>query len=88
MPERYGPWKTAHERFRRWTEDGTWARLKREAIAWAEAAGEFDWDAKADSTVVRAHRHAAGARKRGTVWLIRRYSKAWVAPSRCITRSG
>src|SRR3954469_3518330 len=23
LPERYGPWKTAHERLRRWTADGT-----------------------------------------------------------------
>jgi hypothetical protein len=23
MPERYGPWKTCHERFRRWATDGS-----------------------------------------------------------------
>lgn len=80
MPERYGPWKTAHERFRRWAEDGTWARLKREVIALAEAAGEVDWDAQADSTVVRAHQHAAGARKRGSPRRIRGHGRAWVAP--------
>ncbi len=27
LPERYGPWKTCHERLRRWTADGTWARI-------------------------------------------------------------
>ena len=27
MPERYGPWKTAHERLRIWTADGTWERI-------------------------------------------------------------
>lgn len=27
MPERYGPWKTAHERLRRCTADGTWDRV-------------------------------------------------------------
>jgi len=26
LPERYGPWKTAHEQMRRWTADGTWDR--------------------------------------------------------------
>jgi hypothetical protein len=31
------------------------ARLKAQVIALAEAAGEVDWDAQADSTVVRAH---------------------------------
>ena len=64
LPQRYGPWKTAHERFRRWAEDGTGARLKAQVIALAEAAGDINWDAQADSTVVRAHQHAAGARKR------------------------
>jgi hypothetical protein len=29
----------------------------------AEAAGELDWDVQIDSTLVRAHQHAAGARK-------------------------
>jgi hypothetical protein len=28
-----------------------------------DAAGGIDWDASVDSTVVRAHQHAAGARK-------------------------
>jgi transposase len=66
MPERYGPWKTAHERFRRWAVDGTWAALKRHVIALAEADEDVDWDAQADSTIVRTHQHAAGARKGGS----------------------
>lgn len=81
MPERYGPWRTAHLRFRRWAEDGTWARLKAQVIALAEAAGDVEWDAQADSTVVRAHQHAAGARKRGGRLLIRRQPRGWVAPA-------
>jgi len=32
LPERYGPWKTAHERLRLWTKDGTWARILDEVI--------------------------------------------------------
>lgn len=28
----------------------------------ADAAGEIDWDISVDSTIVRAHQHAAGAR--------------------------
>ncbi|WP_442939430.1 transposase [Nonomuraea sp. SYSU D8015] len=31
MPERYGPWQACYERFKRWEEDGTWARLLEEA---------------------------------------------------------
>jgi transposase len=65
LPERYGPWKTCYERFRMWAGDGTWARMKRAVLALAEADGDVDWDAQADSTIVRAHQHAAGARKGG-----------------------
>jgi transposase len=66
VPERYGPWKTCYERYRRWAQDGTWAQVKLQVIARAEANGEIDWDAQVDSTVVRAHQHAAGARKGGS----------------------
>lgn len=80
MPERYGPWKTAHERFRRWADDGTWTRLKQHVMALAEAEDDIDWDAQADSTVVRAHQHAAGARKGGSPLRNRRHGKGSAAP--------
>jgi transposase len=80
MPERYGPWKTAHDRFRRWAKDGTWAKLKQQVIALAEADGDIDWNAQTDSTVVRAHQHAAGARKGGSPRLNRRHAKALAVP--------
>jgi hypothetical protein len=48
-----------------WAADGTWARMKRAVLALAEADGDVDWDAQADSTIVRDHQHAAGARKGG-----------------------
>jgi transposase len=79
MPERYGPYSTAHGRFRMWTKDGTWARLRAAVVALAEADGDIDWRAQADSTIVRAHQHAAGAVKGGTVRLIRRRGKDWAA---------
>lgn len=62
VPARFGPWQTAYERLARWTADGTWERLLRAAQARADAAGELDWLVAADSTIVRAHQHAAGAR--------------------------
>ncbi len=62
LPERYGPWKTVHERHRRWSADGMWEMLLRRIQAEADAAGEIDWDASIDSTSVRAHHQAAGAR--------------------------
>ena len=66
LPERYGPWETVYKRFARWQTDGTWARLQATLQAQADAAGELDWDAQIDSTIVRAHQHAAGARKGGS----------------------
>ncbi|WP_436961122.1 IS5 family transposase [Streptomyces sp. SudanB182_2057] len=65
VPERYGPWHTLHTRFRRWALDGTFERMLRAAQARADAAGNIDWLVSVDSTVVRAHQHAAGAKKRG-----------------------
>jgi hypothetical protein len=62
LPERFGPWKTVYERHRLWSGDGTWERLLQQVQAAADAAGEIDWDISVDSTIVRAHQHAAGAR--------------------------
>ncbi|MFD9460141.1 hypothetical protein [Streptomyces sp. NPDC060027] len=44
-----------------WSADGTWERLL-QVQAEADAAGEIGWDISVDSTIVRAHHHAAGAR--------------------------
>lgn len=62
LPERFGPWKTIYERHRLWSGDGTWERLLQQVQAAADAAGEIDWDISVDSTIVRAHQHAPGAR--------------------------
>ncbi|MFC4327330.1 IS5 family transposase [Streptomyces andamanensis] len=66
LPERYGPWKTVYERFRRWSADGTWDRLLAHVQQHSDAVGAVDWTVVCvDSTAVRAHQHAAGARKGG-----------------------
>lgn len=62
LPKRYGPWKTVHERQRRWSVDGTWELLLQQVQAEADATGDIDWDITVDSTSVRAHQHAVGAR--------------------------
>jgi len=63
LPAQFGPWQTAWKRLDRWSRDGTWEWLLRELQADADAAGELDWVISVDSTVVRAHQHAAGARR-------------------------
>ena len=62
LPERFGPWKTVYERHRLWSADGTWERLLQQVQTAADTAGEIDWNTSVDSTIVRAHQHAAGAR--------------------------
>ena len=64
LPERYGPWQTCYDRFVRWRRDGTWDRLLRQAQRRSDAVGEVVWEVGVDSTIARAHQHAAGARER------------------------
>jgi transposase len=63
LPERYGPWQTCFDRFNRWRRDGTWDRLLSHAQTKNDAVGEVQWELSVDDTVVRAHQHAAGARR-------------------------
>ncbi|MFE5509614.1 IS5 family transposase [Streptomyces sp. NPDC056529] len=65
VPERYGSWRTLYTRFRRWALDGTFTRMLAVVQAEKDAAGDIDWLVSVDSTVARAHQHAAGARKKG-----------------------
>jgi len=62
LPARFGPWQTVWKRHDRWSADGTWQRLVTAAQAYADADGSLDWLVAVDSTIVRAHQHAAGAR--------------------------
>lgn len=68
LPERYGPWQTCFDRFDRWRRDGTWDRLLSHAQTKSDAVGEVEWEVEwevsVDDTVIRAHQHAAGARRR------------------------
>jgi transposase len=63
IPECYGCWKTCYYRFTRWQQDGTWQGLLSYVQAQKDAVSEIEWTVCVDSTVVRAHQHAAGARK-------------------------
>ena len=57
LPERFGKWNTAWKRFDRWAKRGVWAKLF-EALQ----DPDLEW-LILDSTIVRAHQHAAGAKK-------------------------
>lgn len=65
LPKHFGSWKGVHNRLRTWAADGTLVRVFTALLAQADAAGDLDWVVAVDSTVVRAHQHAAGARQKG-----------------------
>jgi transposase len=65
VPVVYGPWGRVYDLFRRWQRNGTWHRILTQLQVLANAKGVITWDLSVDSTVCRAHQHAAGAHKRG-----------------------
>ena len=60
LPERFGPWGTAWKRFDRWCRKGTWV-----VVFTALQDPDLEW-LILDSTVIRAHPCAAGAKKKRT----------------------
>jgi transposase len=60
LPERFGDWNSAWRRFDRWSRKGVWRRafevLRDPDLEWLIL----------DSTIIRAHPCAAGAKKKGT----------------------
>lgn len=66
IPERYGPWSTVYDRFRRWTRDGTLDRIVEALQVRLDEGGQIDWELFCiDGSSIRASRAAAGAGKRG-----------------------
>lgn len=64
LPEHFGAWQSVAERHLRWSKDGTYAHLfaaVRDTID-DQVMEDLQSMLSVDSTVVRAHQHAAGAR--------------------------
>jgi len=60
LPRHFGPWKSVYTRFRRWTQQGVWARVLE------KLAEQHDGESYLiDATIVRAHQDATGAKKGG-----------------------
>ena len=65
VPATYGPWHTIYMRWQRWVEAGVPQRAVIARYLAAVKGGQLDQSlALLDSTIVRAHQHAAGARKK------------------------
>lgn len=64
LPEAYGSWKTVSSRFYRWQRAGIWGHILAALQRQADRDGRLDWTLHfLDGTMVRAHQHAAGAKK-------------------------
>jgi transposase len=57
LPERFGDFRVVHTRFSRWSKTGVWERVFQQLAA--DADNEY---AMIDATIVRAHKHNAGAK--------------------------
>lgn len=63
VPERYGPWQSLYRVFRGYQLRGVWVQVSDRLRTMADGVGLITWELNVDSTVVRAHQHAAGARR-------------------------
>jgi transposase len=72
LPERFGNWNSTWRRFDRWARKGTWKRIF-EALQ----DPDLEW-LILDSTVIRAHPCAAGAKKNRTAAEARNI-RSWAA---------
>ncbi len=60
LPEDFGRWNSVFRRFSRWSRKGVWRRI------FAALSDDPDFEYLiVDSTIVRAHQHASGAKKGG-----------------------
>ena len=62
LPERFGPWQSVYSRFRAWTKGRVWedilaALIKQELVD--------ETTLMLDSTTIKIHQHASGAKKGG-----------------------
>lgn len=61
LPEQFGSWEGVHDQLHVWAADGTRAKVFTALLAQADAEGDPEWAVAVDSTIERAHQHAAGA---------------------------
>ncbi len=66
LPTEFGPWQTVYHVFNKWRKEGVLTRIKRRLYERLKETGRLHKELWCvDGTIVRAHRSAAGAKKRG-----------------------
>jgi putative transposase len=73
LPRDFGNWHRVYVRFNRWSKRGVWHKVFDQLAK--EPNNEY---AMIDSTIVRAHRSAAGARTKGAQSATLKSESAWV----------
>jgi transposase len=58
LPERYGPYTTVYNRYNRWAKAGIWLRIFERLAQQSPDSLHL-----IDSSIIRAHQHAAGGKK-------------------------
>lgn len=58
LPERFGPYTTAYNRFNRWAKKGIWLRILETLATKSPQSLQL-----IDFSIIRAHQHAAGGKK-------------------------
>lgn len=58
LPERFGPYTTVYNRYNRWAKAGVWLKVFETLAAKSPQSMQL-----IDSSIIRAHQHAAGAKK-------------------------
>lgn len=65
LPEKYGPWQTVYDRFRKYQQQGVFERILKKLRLRLQQDGYLDlttWFV--DATINKAHKSAAGAKKK------------------------
>jgi len=58
LPDRYGPYTTVYNRYNRWAKAGVWLQVFERLAKRSPASLHL-----IDSSIIRAHQHAAGGKK-------------------------
>lgn len=65
LPERYGPWQTAYDRFRHWKQEDLFDQLLERLHIQLDQEGLINYATwMMDATIIHASKAAAGARKK------------------------